>query len=121
MKHALSFLLAGLLLAVPAGCRPRGADDASVEVPAAEINGSRLFQRNCAACHGALGRGDGPSSRMTRPANLADPVVQERLDLATFQQVVRGGRGVMPAFARLSDPEIEALHTFVRSLRSEAP
>jgi mono/diheme cytochrome c family protein len=121
VTSALPFVLAGLLLTLSAGCKPRGAEDASAEVPAAEINGSRMFQRNCAACHGALGRGDGPSSSMTRPANLADPTVQDRLDLVSFQTVVRGGRGVMPAFARLSDAEIEALHTFVRSLRSEAP
>lgn len=105
-----------LLLALGlTGCRSQQGEGGGEAAPA-EVNGARLFQRNCAACHGALGRGDGPSSSAARPANLADPAVQQRLDQAAFVAVVREGRGVMPGFARLSEAELNALYEHFRTL-----
>lgn len=79
--------------------------------------GGRLFDASCAGCHGAKGQGgEGPQ--------LANPVLLEHAtDTYLFETITRGRRGTaMPGFGQpsavhrtLSDAEIEAVVTFIRS------
>lgn len=80
--------------------------------PAALENGRRLYQANCAACHGEQGRGDGvfaealaapaggEHSQMqtgemtTRPADFSDPSTMLAVSPAHLQgKIIRGGMG----------------------------
>lgn len=63
------------LNASPARTRPRG-DVPSVPSSSDAARGRALFTANCASCHGAAGRGDGPGAATLRPrpVNLAQHV-----------------------------------------------
>lgn len=100
-----------LLLAVSA-CAPQTRAPESEPVDAA-----RLYQRQCAVCHGATGAGDGPSAGINRPANLRE-IAPETSD-AELAAVIREGRGLMPPWGHLPDREIEALVRYVRRLAEE--
>src|SRR5690606_29001691 len=58
------------------------------------------------ACHGAERQGDGD-----RTPSLVD--VSERLTAGEVRQIVRTGRGFMPAFADLSEPAVAAVVSFL--------
>ena len=81
--------------------------------------GRQLFQKNCAVCHGAQGRGDGVAAvalpqrpddlgKLAPPPIFPDGVVAYR---------ITNGVKLMPAFkATLSENEIWDLLNFIRSL-----
>jgi len=63
---------------VPAGSAAAGGD---------VYRGETVFQRECAACHGAGGEGGGVGPRLSGSG----------IDAATVAAAVRQGRGIMPA------------------------
>lgn len=66
--------------------------------PQAAAGGKKLFQRECAQCHGDEGSG------LKKAADLQLPVVQEQSDGALFWKITNGNpdRG-MPSFSKLSE------------------
>ncbi|PAP75042.1 PQQ-binding-like beta-propeller repeat protein [Rubrivirga marina] len=78
----------------------------------ARWRGPELFATNCQACHGADQAGT--------PVGPSLLGVERRLGLADFQQVVRAGRGEMPAFGHLSEEEVTALYQFLGGSRDGA-
>lgn len=102
-----------------ASCAP--SDPAPVEPESVEpltaVEAARLFQRRCASCHGAQGRGDGPSAALVSPADLTSPVLQERLTDDGIARLLAEGQGAMPPFASLTSAEVDGLIRHVRSLR----
>lgn len=93
--------------------------------------GAALYARNCAACHGERGRGDGPNARYlpTPPAPHADSkLMSERSDDRLFDAIYAGGyplgrSATMPAFGEtLTRAEIRSLVRHLRTLcRCEGP
>lgn len=83
--------------------------------------GKTLFTRQCASCHGADGRADGPAATgMTPPpANFHDAARMETLTpYKVFNTTTFGITGTaMPAFMTLSDAERWSVAFFVFSLR----
>jgi putative copper resistance protein D len=81
--------------------------------------GAPLYTANCAACHGALGRGDGPLARSLpiRPADLTEPHLFAHSAGDIFWWVSYGrGQGVMPGFAdKLTQEQRWDLINFVRA------
>jgi high-affinity iron transporter len=79
------------------------------EIPTATpslTRGAEVYQANCAGCHGALGRGDGPAGRALdpTPADLTDAAaLQDRSPLDYYRRISIGVVGTsMPAYeARL--------------------
>jgi mono/diheme cytochrome c family protein len=56
--------------------------------------GAKLFAKNCATCHGASGRGDGPTGRALtpRPRNFTDPKqFKSKTDEEIFKVISKGG------------------------------
>ena len=90
---------------------PRSADSIA--------RGRQLFQKNCAVCHGAEGRGDGAVAAVfpQRPddlSKLAPPPIFP--DGVVVYRIINGVK-MMPAFkATLSENEIWDLLNFIRSL-----
>jgi cytochrome c oxidase cbb3-type subunit 3 len=76
--------------------------------------GKKIFEENCAACHGKNGKGN---QEMGAP-NLADQVWLYGSDEATLVETITNGRsGVMPAWIGRLDPiTIKALTVYVHSL-----
>jgi cytochrome c oxidase cbb3-type subunit 2 len=104
--------------------------------PALAEEGAVLYQRSCAACHGAEGRGDGIiAARMqTPPRDFTTGVYKIRstpsgslpTDLDLFQTIARGMHGTdMAPWARLDEHERWALVEHLKSLsprfRGETP
>jgi mono/diheme cytochrome c family protein len=119
---ALALALAGFSLAArPA---PVDAGDRINPIPPTSgsvARGAELYQIQCAACHGASGRGDGPVGLTLRPppADLSQHAVPGvHSDGQLFEWISRGYPGsVMPAFEdRLSDEDRWHLVNFIRTL-----
>ncbi|HSE60418.1 MAG TPA: cbb3-type cytochrome c oxidase subunit I [Nitrospiraceae bacterium] len=105
--------------------------------PASIERGNTLFQSNCALCHGAEGKADGPLGQPglltddwgnpIRPAHLSLPAgAQGGVKLGhdgphLFQTIVAGVGGTpMPPFDGLKEEAVWDLVHYVQSLRAEA-
>lgn len=98
----------------PLPANPVPADAASI------ARGQQLFATNCASCHGAIGRGDGPaaSTLSPRPADLTDAHMRLHPDGAIFQTISDGLAGTaMPAWKdRLGATDRWDLVNYLRTL-----
>lgn len=109
----------------PVGSVPR---DSRVVMAAKPENervswGARLFQINCAHCHGAQATGEGPVAPYLKekPTNLHQPDVQRLSEDAIYDTVTYGlaveGKDVMPPFkGELSVGERRSVAAYVKSL-----
>ena len=81
--------------------------------------GRQLYVSNCLRCHGEKGLGDGPkaASLYQLPANLQKHVPHH--SDAELGKVIRSGPGPMPAFKDLSEDDLKALLTYLRTLAPE--
>lgn len=81
----------------------------TVGVAVAAPHGDALFAANCAPCHGDQG-GGGVGVPLSLPSFL------ENVDDEFLRQTIRLGRPgrVMPAFAALSDAQVDAIVAFIR-------
>jgi mono/diheme cytochrome c family protein len=76
------------------------------------------FRTKCAICHGPDGAGSAVGKSMNVP-DLRSSVVQNKAD-GELAQIISNGKGGMPAFkSSLSDDQIQALVTYVRSLHQK--
>lgn len=81
-------------LSLPSGLRlPNERGDAAAALA--------TFARECSACHGAEGRGDGPRAPLLRPppADFRDPVGQRARALTWQHRSIAEGKGAMPPWA----------------------
>jgi mono/diheme cytochrome c family protein len=76
------------------------------------------WQRNCATCHGALGRGDGPQGPMIRAPDLTRADWQERISDDEMATIIRKGKNKMPAFD-LPDQVVQGLVQRIRATRGK--
>jgi high-affinity iron transporter len=88
--------------------------------------GAEVYQANCAGCHGAVGRGDGPEAAGLDPppANLADGAALGGVSpLDYFRRISIGTAGTaMPAFeGRLPAEDRWAVALYASVLRLPAP
>lgn len=91
---------------------PVRADDRSLAV------GKTLFTKECAACHGESGKGNGPDAAdlSTHPPDFAAPAVAAQSDGELFWKMTQG-RKPMPGFGRtLSDDDRWHLVNYIRSI-----
>ena len=92
--------------------------------PAAVVRGEALFAQNCALCHGAGGRGDGPSAAsLTRPP--ADLTAGHAIPHSDDDYAYWIENGIeetdMPAFGQeLQDGQIRDVIVYIRSLQQTA-
>jgi len=88
-------------------------------------SGRELYVRHCATCHGDGGRGDGASaaSFVTKPADLTDGRLMNRLpDEFLYNVIMHGGPseglspGMPPMSAYLGDDQARQVIEYVRSI-----
>ena len=90
---------------------PVVADSASL------ANGGKLYQINCAVCHGVAGRGDGPVARYGFPGiTLVSERVQGLSD-GYLWGMIRNGRGLMPSYNRIEALERWHVVNYMRGLQ----
>ncbi len=83
--------------------------------------GKVVYTKNCFACHGALGKGDGPAARDldVKPRDLSSPEVQKQSDGALFYMITEG-RKPMPSFAQsLTETQRWQVVNFIRTLAAK--
>ncbi len=83
--------------------------------------GRKVFEMQCASCHGLQGRGDGPAAKALKPspANFQDEKVMA--DLSPFKIFNAARVGIqgtaMAGFTTISDKDLWAVSFYVASLR----
>ena len=113
----LSLLVGAALLGAPAA---RAA--APERTPALVEKGKASFSRNCVACHGAKGEGDGPAAKALkpRPRNLvAEPTRAAPHRASRCSPTASKGSGVI-AYKHLPEEERWALAFYVEGLAGGA-
>ncbi len=74
------------------------------------VTGKIIYEGKCQMCHGSNGNGNGPAaaSLNPKPADFNDPKFWRTYDEKKMNDVIRSGRGMMPAFDMKPD-EIQAI------------
>ena len=110
----VTWILAALAISAAVWSAPAGAAGGD---PA---KGKAVFEKSCAACHGQLGKGDGPTGAMLtpKPADLtgAATVKKSDADLRTIIEKGKPPSAMIGWKGQLSDGEIENVLAYVRSL-----
>jgi mono/diheme cytochrome c family protein len=86
-------------------------------------DGKAIYEKNCVACHGASGKGDGPAGKMLKPppGDLAT-ALKGKSDADIAKVIKEGGKAVgksatMPAYGtKLTDDQIKGLVDYVKGL-----
>jgi mono/diheme cytochrome c family protein len=79
--------------------------------------GGRTFQRSCSGCHGADGRGVHRLGLVKPPRDLTQAEFHAQISDEQLRQVIRVGKGQMPAFGGLmADEDLSNVIAFIRSL-----
>jgi len=79
---------------------------------------SALFDSQCATCHGKDGKAKTFKAKLNHARNLTDATWQAEVNDERLYNSIHNGRGKMPAFGKkLSDPQINALVAYVRTLK----
>ena len=103
-------VIALIVVAITAGANPAAGQDAS--------NGATVFKSKCVTCHGSDGAGTAVGKSL-KVADLRSDEVQKKSD-AELIQSVSDGKGNMPGFkGNITDDEIHAAITFVRTLATK--
>lgn len=92
---------------------PVKSDDASI------LAGKDLYNKNCAACHGKTGLGDGPKAKglKTPVASLLTAESLKQTDGTLFYKS-KNGRGDMPKYeGKIDDTGIWQAVNYIRSLK----
>lgn len=85
------------------------------ERPQLAAGGAKLFQRNCAECHGKAGEG------LKKAADLHLPLVQQQTDGTLFWKITNGNPNHgMPSFSRLPELQRWQLVLYLRTLPSSS-
>lgn len=94
---------------------PMVADAASL------ARGKQIFDTNCASCHGATGKGDGPAAQALNPKPAALAVMAPQHAPGDLAWKIETGRGPMPAWKGvLTQNQIWDVVNYVRSLGDRA-
>ena len=110
---------AGLLMLIAAGTVSAAACG-----EATEERGRQLYaQHGCAVCHGAQGRGDGPSAKRldVPPRDFGDTAsYKQGSSVSDLAASIRNGTGAMPAFRNISDDDANAIAAWIVSLQQRS-
>jgi mono/diheme cytochrome c family protein len=81
--------------------------------------GADAYKAKCATCHGQDGSGNTPVGKSLQVADLRSAAVQSKSD-AELTQSVTEGKNNMPGFkGNITDDEIHAVVTFVRTFAAK--
>jgi mono/diheme cytochrome c family protein len=107
MRHKISLTIAGLLIWA-------GTNSAAVAADAS--GGKALYEKSCAGCHGADGKGNEKMAKILgdKGLNIVGSETKKKSD-EQLLKVIAEGSGKMPA-SKLSKDEQKQVLGYVRSL-----
>ena len=113
LKGALAISVIVFVVVAAAGMQRRASSRGNVD---------ELYNKNCARCHGADGRGDTPSGHLYRAPDFTSAEWWDKhaahMSTRSLRAVVTKGKGGMPGFAKkLTRSEINVLVDRVRKFR----
>ncbi len=91
------------------------------DVKEAVFEGKKIFNAQCAICHGETGEGNGIAGAglTPRPSNLISDLVQQQSDGAIFWKITNG-RPPMASYKKIyTEKQRWQLVNYIRSLREE--
>lgn len=85
------------------------------------LRGERLFEVNCGACHGGIGKVHQPSvaGPMLGAPNVADPLYHDRTDGSMFSTIHFGNIIMYPVGWKLSNAETWDIINYIRNAQQE--
>jgi mono/diheme cytochrome c family protein len=84
----------------------------SISAPSARADGGALFQANCAGCHGADGRAEGPMAKAMKVPALSGT----KLDEAGIAKHVRDNKSHAAILGTLSDDDLKSVAAYAKGL-----
>ena len=82
----------------------------------AQDSGADIYKARCLMCHGDDGTANTPAGKLFKAASFSDPAIVKIPD-ADRIPIVKKGKDKMPPFAdKLSDDQIKAVLTYIRTL-----
>jgi mono/diheme cytochrome c family protein len=106
--------LPGTIDSMASLANPHPVSDASL------ASGRMYYQINCAVCHGDAGAGDGPATKLGVPGiSLVTDITKARSDGYLFG-MIRNGRGLMPSYNRIEEPDRWDVVNYLRGLQGSA-
>ena len=84
--------------------------------------GKKVFETNCATCHGLTGKGDGAvaAALNPKPRNFVEGKFKYGSDDASLHKTIANGKGVMPAWkAILKDKQIDDVIAYIRTFKKK--
>ena len=79
--------------------------------------GKDAYQKKCAMCHGADGKGETPTGKSMKLRDLGSDDVQKQSD-AQLIDITANGKAKMPAYkGKLTDEQIKDVVAFIRTLK----
>jgi len=82
--------------------------------------GKKVFEQNCASCHGAKGKGDGAAAAALnpKPANFTLGKFKYGSGDADLAKTIKNGKGSMPPWgAVLSGKDVDNVISYIRTLK----
>lgn len=81
-----------------------------------------LYEKECAKCHGADGKGDTKMGKKVGVQDYTDPKVQEKMKDDDMAKVIKegkkdGDKTKMKAFDSMSDEEVKGLVALIRGFK----
>jgi mono/diheme cytochrome c family protein len=91
----------------------------AAELDSSLANGRRYYQANCAVCHGDAGIGNGPATKYGVPGiSIVYDGTKARSD-GYIYGMLRNGRGSMPSYNRIEEPDRWDVVNYVRGLQGK--
>ena len=102
----------------PAPARAAKKPNPVASTPASLAKGKAFYVRECVACHGNAGRGDGPQAGTLalKPRDVSDPAIQSQSDGSLFWKLTEG-KAPMPTYAKFSEDDRWSVINYVRTLK----
>ena len=84
-----------------------------------KAKGKKVYDKNCATCHGAAGKGDGPASKSLnpKPADFSKGALKYSKNDAEMLAFIKKGKGAMPSWKSLPEQDLLNVIAYVRSLK----
>jgi mono/diheme cytochrome c family protein len=84
----------------------------------ADVDAKKLYDSDCATCHGKDGKAKTFKAKLNHARNLTDAKWQAETTDERLYNSIHNGKEKMPAFGKkFSDSQINALVAFVRTLK----